>query len=98
MADLPDRRDEHNTNPTDSSSLPLASPGTYEMDDGTGEAMMARSGSRPSLPGTRAPMGETKVAAGPAKGIAKHTFGLMLLLCVVFLWTLSNFLGSVSTC
>jgi solute carrier family 35 protein F5 len=28
-------------------------------------------------------------------GVAKHTLGLILLLCVVFLWTLSNFLGSV---
>jgi hypothetical protein len=28
--------------------------------------------------------------------IARHTFGLILLLCVVFLWTLCNFLGSVS--
>ncbi|EXJ94201.1 hypothetical protein A1O1_02594 [Capronia coronata CBS 617.96] len=27
-------------------------------------------------------------------GMARHTFGLILLLCVVFLWTLSNFLGS----
>lgn len=26
---------------------------------------------------------------------ARHTLGLLLLLCVVFLWTLSNFLGSV---
>lgn len=28
-------------------------------------------------------------------GLAKHTLGLILLLCVVFLWTLGNFLGSV---
>lgn len=27
-------------------------------------------------------------------GVARHTLGLILLLCVVFLWTLSNFLGS----
>ena len=27
-------------------------------------------------------------------GVARHTFGLILLLMVVFLWTLSNFLGS----
>ena len=37
---------------------------------------------------------------GPSRlaafGFAKHTLGLILLLCVVFLWTLSNFLGSVS--
>lgn len=28
-------------------------------------------------------------------GVARHTLGLLLLLCVVFLWTTSNFLGSV---
>ncbi|EXJ75137.1 uncharacterized protein A1O5_01833 [Cladophialophora psammophila CBS 110553] len=27
-------------------------------------------------------------------GLASHTLGLILLLCVVFLWTMSNFLGS----
>ena len=29
-------------------------------------------------------------------GFARHTLGLVLLLVVVFLWTASNFLGSVS--
>ncbi|KAI1611162.1 putative integral membrane protein [Exophiala viscosa] len=29
-----------------------------------------------------------------AAGLARHTLGLILLLCVVFLWTMSNFLGS----
>ena len=28
-------------------------------------------------------------------GVARHTLGLILLLCVVFLWTMCNFLGSV---
>ena len=28
-------------------------------------------------------------------GVAKHTLGLILLLCVVLLWTMCNFLGSV---
>lgn len=28
-------------------------------------------------------------------GVARHTLGLILLLFVVFLWTISNFLGSV---
>ena len=28
-------------------------------------------------------------------GVARHTLGLLLLLLVVFLWTLQNFLGSV---
>jgi hypothetical protein len=30
-------------------------------------------------------------------GVARHTLGLILLLCVVFLWTMCNFLGSVCT-
>lgn len=34
------------------------------------------------------------VRKGLFASVARHTLGLMLLLCVVFLWTLSNFLGS----
>jgi hypothetical protein len=33
---------------------------------------------------------------GAMAGVARHTIGLLLLLCVVFLWTGSSFLGSVS--
>lgn len=28
-------------------------------------------------------------------GLARHTLGIVLLMCVVFLWTASNFLASV---
>ncbi|KIW98045.1 uncharacterized protein Z519_01629 [Cladophialophora bantiana CBS 173.52] len=35
-----------------------------------------------------------QVARGRLAGLASHTLGLILLLCVVFLWTMSNFLGS----
>ena len=38
-----------------------------------------------------------KKEGGVLGGVAKHTLGLILLLCVVFLWTLSNFLGSVGS-
>ncbi|EXJ84490.1 hypothetical protein A1O3_05158 [Capronia epimyces CBS 606.96] len=39
---------------------------------------------------------ESQQEDSPARlvGMARHTLGLILLLCVVFLWTLSNFLGS----
>jgi hypothetical protein len=35
---------------------------------------------------------QTRTVVG---GVARHTLGLILLLFVVFLWTASNFLGSV---
>lgn len=31
-------------------------------------------------------------------GMARHTMGIILLMCVVFLWTASNFLASVCFC
>lgn len=43
------------------------------------------------LPGEAPKMTEKSVV----KGMARHTLGLLLLLAVVFLWTASNFLGSV---
>lgn len=44
---------------------------------------------------TLAPHDESApVAASVSNKIARHTLGLLLLLCVVFLWTASNFLGS----
>ena len=67
--------------------------GHYEMDDSNTEAL-PQSGLR-SAASTTMPVGKSEVERGPVKGIAKHTLGLLLLLCVVFLWTLSNFLGSV---
>jgi hypothetical protein len=38
---------------------------------------------------------ENVPAAMRGIGLARHTLGLLLLLVVVFLWTTSNFLGSV---
>jgi len=56
-----------------------------EMDDST-----SRATSRQSL---LEPLPEARPR--PLAGVARHTLGLILLLCVVFLWTLCNFLGSV---
>ena len=39
---------------------------------------------------------EYEVVSVGVKGYAKHTLGLFLLACVVCLWTMCNFLGSVS--
>jgi len=58
-------------------------PETFEMDDSTLIANEAD-------PETQQP-----ATKGMLAGVARHTLGLILLLCVVFLWTLSNFLGSV---
>ncbi|KAK5304208.1 hypothetical protein LTR99_004664 [Exophiala xenobiotica] len=57
-----------------------------EMDD----SGMTRNSSRQRLLDD----GDEANARGRLAGVAKHTLGLILLLCVVFLWTLSNFLGS----
>ena len=93
MSDLLDLRPE-----SSNGSQPPAQ-GVYEMDDSVGD-VLSRSGSRQGLLGgstTPMPSTNSAVEGGMAKGMAKHTLGLCLLLCVVFLWTLSNFLGSVST-
>ena len=60
-------------------------PESYEMDEST---LIASE--EDALP--RAPAPKRMLA-----GVARHTLGLILLLCVVFLWTLSSFLGSVCT-
>jgi hypothetical protein len=91
MPDLLDLRPEP-------SALRPPEEGMYEMDDSVGDGL-SRTGSRQTLsnpPAGQMPSAESKVEAGVAKGMARHTLGLLLLLCVVFLWTLSNFLGSVS--
>jgi hypothetical protein len=73
---------------------------TYEMDDSVGDitrsspSQVGGTGADGSA-GPALPSAETKVQGGVIKGMARHTLGLCLLLCVVFLWTLSNFLGSV---
>ncbi len=58
-----------------------------EMDD----SGMTRNSSRQRL----LDVGDETNASRGLPSVAKHTLGLILLLCVVFLWTLSNFLGSV---
>lgn len=92
MPDLLDLR----TEPSDGLRTP--EDGLYELDDSVGEGI-SRSASNQALmdttTSTSMPTGESKVEGGVAKGMARHTLGMILLLCVVFLWTLSNFLGSV---
>lgn len=65
----------------------------YEMDDN------AQSPPAGAPTGSTAPTSTSAHNDIPAAmrglGIAKHTLGLLLLLLVVFLWTTSNFLGSV---
>lgn len=56
-------------------------PDTFEMDD----TLVANDEEEIQQPNDR----------GLLAGVARHTLGLILLLCVVFLWTISNFLGSV---
>jgi hypothetical protein len=55
-------------------------------------------GSRSSLPPTE-PFEPVEHGLNTGRsvvgGVARHTLGLVLLLFVVFLWTTSNFLGSV---
>lgn len=51
--------------------------------------------SRSSATSTRRPSLANKPSSAIA-GVARHTLGLLLLLVVVFLWTASNFLGSVT--
>jgi len=71
------------SSPPDAAPVTEPDPGTFEMDD---SALTVNEEDR-------------KPQDEPAKprmaGVARHTLGLILLLCVVFLWTLSNFLGSV---
>lgn len=95
MPDLLDLR----TEPTEGGLRP-PDDDFYELDDSVGEGI-SRSASNQALmesatlTSSAMPTGESKVEAGLAKGMARHTLGMILLLCVVFLWTLSNFLGSV---
>jgi hypothetical protein len=70
----------------------------YEMDDNVHSDPTAQSREAPSegedmIHST----GQEEVpAAMRGTGMARHTLGLLLLLAVVVLWTMSNFLGSVS--
>ncbi|KIX08255.1 uncharacterized protein Z518_02911 [Rhinocladiella mackenziei CBS 650.93] len=57
------------------------------------DASISRSSSRQRLLESQ-PRPRPAIQRGALAGVARHTLGLILLLCVVFLWTLSNFLGS----
>lgn len=72
-------------NPTKAATVIGPDPETFEMDDST---LIANEEDTPT---------QQPAAKGMLAGVARHTVGLILLLCVVFLWTLSNFLGSVCT-
>ena len=67
------------SSPPDAAPVTEPDPETFEMDDST--LIVNEERKEPAKP---------RMA-----GVARHTLGLILLLCVVFLWTLSNFLGSV---
>lgn len=93
---MPDLLDLH---PEPNDGLRAPAEGTYEMEHSMGDEI-SRLESRRNLLGQSSNSmrsGEERVEGGLAKGMARHTLGLILLLCVVFLWTLSNFLGSVCT-
>jgi hypothetical protein len=68
-----------------------------EMDEPAMTAAPARGQSRRRLlPHQESYTGRAgAVGDGRLAGVARHTLGIILLLCVVFLWTLCNFLGSV---
>ncbi len=86
-----------NLRPEPNDGLPPPQENTYEMEHGEG-GEISRSDSRQLLLGqlsSATTSGEKQGEGGLVKGMARHTLGLLLLLCVVFLWTLSNFLGSV---
>lgn len=66
----------------------------YEMDD---NAQSQPTGAGAGSTAQTSPSDHDNVPkAMRGLGIARHTLGLILLLLVVFLWTTSNFLGSVS--
>lgn len=76
--------------PPDEFSSSNADAEAYEMDESTllereEENVTGRAPSSLRSPGK---------PSSHLAGVARHTLGLILLLCVVFLWTLSNFLGS----
>lgn len=65
----------------DTATINETHPDTFEMDD--------------TLVGGNEEDTQQTNGRGLLAGVARHTLGLILLLCVVFLWTISNFLGSV---
>lgn len=93
---MPDLLDLRSTNEPSNGLRPPADD-LYEMDDSVGDGISRSTSRQVGMEGasTAMPTGEAKIQGGVIKGMARHTLGLCLLLCVVFLWTLSNFLGSV---
>lgn len=69
---------------------------TYEMEQST-PGGVPRATSTDELLGGEVAVISERTEKSVAKGMARHTLGLLLLLAVVFLWTASNFLGSVCT-
>lgn len=78
-----------NTGATTRTSVDDAESQSFEMDDSTLLGNDQEAEQRPA---------ESRKSKSITSGLARHTLGLILLLCVVFLWTTSNFLGSVSFC
>ncbi|KAK5078340.1 hypothetical protein LTR64_003249 [Lithohypha guttulata] len=74
-----------NTGATTRTSVDDAESQSFEMDDSTLLGNDQEVEQRPA---------ESRKSKSITSGLARHTLGLILLLCVVFLWTTSNFLGS----
>ena len=64
-----------------------------EMEDHGSSALMRHTSRQTLLDRHDNP--KSRGGGGRLAGVARHTMGLILLLCVVFLWTTGNFLGSV---
>ena len=60
------------------------------------EVAEAHRGSNESLRPQQGSLGEIKSTRIPIAGLARHTLGIILILVTVVLWTVSNFLASVS--
>lgn len=68
----------------------------YEMDDNLNAQSQPTGAGAGSTAQTSPGEDDNVPNAMRGLGVARHTLGLILLLLVVFLWTTSNFLGSVS--
>lgn len=79
-----------------SRQLDTLSPEIEMEDHGPGFlSSSARTSSRQTLLDEQMRPPRSLRGVGRLAGVAKHTLGMALLLCVVFLWTMGNFLGSV---
>jgi len=73
----------------------LLSPGSRDPEPHSSTAVFEMAGPILSRTSSRQQLLEPAKEPTRLAGLARHTLGLILLLFVVFLWTLSNFLGSV---